>query len=475
MAVPNVAACWEASLILGLRNILRDERTVKLFRMRSVDWTRRRSLTVEVVVGVILQGHKFSFGNALNRAFGSLGQLDQVPTPSALCQARHKLKPEIFLHLTRAVVEHFYTLPRREITFGPGIQPMVQPGVRFAESATGSQNLCCLVWRGRRLVAVDGTKWNLPDTEANRLLFGTAKNQNNPEGRAQGQGLILYDLLNDLGLHAVLAKASHGKVSSEKAVLFDGFLEHTQHQDIVVLDRGFAAYSVIAFLTHHRRDCVIRLPRTTFKAAREFWESSNHDVFVEIGVTPDQKAFVLKHHLPLKVKLRLVKVTLPNGDIEVLATSLVDKARYPREDLAEVYHQRWQIEGYIHRLKNIFEIEPFNAQSEQHMLQDFYGVVFLSTLESTLTRNDRFILNEQSRKNHCKHQQQVNRSISYVALTDRVLQLLVVPSTPVEQVLAELHLLFRTSPTLVRPHRSFPRKKNPTASQPPPVSPSSLT
>jgi hypothetical protein len=51
--------------------------------------------------------------------------------------------------------------------------------------------------------------------------------------------------------------------------------------------------------------------------------------------------------------VRLVKVALEGGEMEGLATSLLDRQRYGRERLKEMYGWRWGVETYVDRLKNI--------------------------------------------------------------------------------------------------------------------------
>ncbi|HZS09376.1 MAG TPA: hypothetical protein VFD58_31375 [Blastocatellia bacterium] len=45
--------------------------------------------------------------NALNKFFRELDQLDQLVTASAYCQARQKLRPELFAHLTRVTCDEY--------------------------------------------------------------------------------------------------------------------------------------------------------------------------------------------------------------------------------------------------------------------------------------------------------------------------------------------------------------------------------
>lgn len=64
-------------------------------------------LTLPRVATLILRGHKVSQQNALNKFFRELDQLDQLVTASAYCQARQKLRPELFAHLTRVTCDEY--------------------------------------------------------------------------------------------------------------------------------------------------------------------------------------------------------------------------------------------------------------------------------------------------------------------------------------------------------------------------------
>lgn len=68
-----------------------------------------------------------------------MGELFSVPSASAYCQAKQKVKAEVFVHLSEVLCADFYRL------YGAD-----------DEVAT---------WHGQRLVGADGTYLNLPDTE----------------------------------------------------------------------------------------------------------------------------------------------------------------------------------------------------------------------------------------------------------------------------------------------------------------------
>ena len=140
-------------------------------------------------------------------------------------------------------------------------------------------------------------------------------------------------------------------------------------------------------------------------------------------------------------------------------TTLCDQRRYPTAEFKQVYHWRWNEETYFDRIKNIFEAERFSGLSETAIKQDFFGVIFLSTLESILTKKAQSELAERDRKRKNKTRALVNRAVSYVALVDHVTELLADPRSSTEEVLDDLHLLFIKDPMRNREGRKFERKK----------------
>jgi Transposase DDE domain len=401
---------------------------VARYRVRVQDWSRQRTLTFLRVITLILTGHKHALQNALNRFFRALGLLPQVPTASAYSQARQKLQPALFQHLNTLVVEKFYTLYAAE------------GGVKR--------------WQGRRVVGIDGTMINVPDTASTRAQYTIHRNQHVGGERVQALGSVCYDLLNDLALDATL-----GRQQAEKESLFTSHLRVTIPGDVVVLDRGYADYGVMAFLVHHRRDFVLRLPRRRAGAIRAFWDGARGDEVIELPVPERQVAFVRAQGLAATLRVRLVKIELADGEVEVLATSFLDAKAVPVAALKTLYGWRWGVETYYDRLKNIFEVERFSGRNVRSLEQDFFGLIFLTTLESVLSKQAEAELAQESATAQRKHVAQVNHAVSYLALVDHTVALLLDPPATVEETLATLHFLFKTNPTLHRPGRRFPRKR----------------
>jgi hypothetical protein len=155
----------------------------------------------------------------------------------------------------------------------------------------------------------------------------------------------------------------------------------------------------------------------------------------------------------------LLKVRLPNGEVEVLGTDLLDAQLYPTATFKVVYGWRWTHETYHDRLKNIFEVERFSGQSGQTIKQDFYGVIFLATLESILKKPAQAVLTAQGEARQCRYAPQVNRAVSYVTVLEHIVQLLADTQRSPASTLAAIERLLLTTPTRQRPGRQFPRRK----------------
>jgi len=111
-------------------------------------------------------------------------------------------------------------------------------------------------------------------------------------------------------------------------------------------------------------------------------------------------------------------------------------------------------------LKAIFEVERLSGKTVRAIKQDFYGVLFLATLESVLGKRDEEALAEQQRKRQKKKNgvYQINRAVSYVGMVERVVELLLSEQESGE-ILNQLHHLFRTNPSQARTGRHNERNK----------------
>lgn len=419
----------DCRIVARVRQQLHASGTREKYRIAPGDFSRQPTLTLPRVATLILRGHKVSQQNALNKFFRELNQPEIILTGSAYCQARQKIKPELFVDLNQSVVEEFTALSQADQTWR--------------------------TWRGHRLVGADGTKLNLPDSPQLRAAYSVVGNQHGAAGeRVQGLAVVLYDLLNDLGLAAHLGPLAH-----EPKVLLDQLIALTEPNDLLALDRNFSDYVLIAWAVHHHRHLLIRCQSNSFGVVEDFLASEHTDQVVTLHCSTRHKtrSELKERGLPQELRVRLLKFTLPTGETEVLLTTLCEEQSYPRDEFYQVYGWRWNQETYYDRIKNIFEVERFSGLSKLAIEQDFHGVIFLATLESTLAQSAQAALTARANTRPAKAQPQINRAVSYVSLLDTTVALLANPELELEAVVEQLHRLLQTNPKYNAPGRQFDR------------------
>ena len=418
------------ALTADMRAQIQRPEFVASHRRRPQDFSRKRELTFPRVLLFVLQKGVKGLQNRLAEFYEGLERLalpehessagqGWAVTKGALSQARIKLAHTAFIALNEQAV-----LPN-------GYAPAHPESVAR--------------WRGHRLCAIDGSLVRLPASKALGEHFGWSEsgNEKGPCGprHVQARASVYFDLLNRLGLDARLEPFATGERTL--AVL------HTcamQAGDVVLLDRGYCGVEGFLTLLAAGVDFIARVPRNWVPAARALFAANRAGVSVVVALGDGA------------LRVRLVTVRLSTGELEVLATSLLDETLYPSEAFGEVYHLRWGVETYYHVLKDRLEIERWSGESLEAVRQDFFSSVLLTNVESVLSEPAQAHLSATDRQR--KQALQVNRAQSFHAIKSHALELFF-SSLPAEELLERLTRLMRASPVAKRPGRKVPRKPTP--------------
>jgi hypothetical protein len=423
----------EIALVETLRGHICRRDFLARHRLRPADFTRERQLTFPVVMLFTLQKSSKSIQRHLHEFLDELseGELFESVTPGAWTHARAKLKHTAFIELNHACVLPAIYAPTRR-----------QPVQR---------------WRGHRLLGVDSSIVRLPNQVALRTEF-TPVEVTNDRGKvgihyAEARMSVVYDLLNRAGLDGRLEKSTIG----ESALALEQ-LACAERDDVVLNDRGYTGFRYLAGVRQRGQHFVARCSSGSFAVVQELFrkDRAGRSVVVKLWAPRAERAELKRLGLPLELKVRFVSLRLPTGELEVLATSLLDEKRYPTGDFLPLYHRRWNHETFYGVMKGRLDLENFSGRTPEAVRQDFHSTLLLCNLESVLTASTDAALQETS-ANH-KHPKQVNRAVSFHALKDQLLPLLY-SELPAEMVLAKLQQWFSGSPVSVRASRKVPRMK----------------
>ena len=212
--------------------------------------------------------------------------------------------------------------------------------------------------------------------------------------------------------------------------------------DVVINDRGYCGLDWFLRVRATGAHFLCRVPRRWHRAADACFAA--HEPGQSVVIEVNSAAMQRRAGLPTgALSVRLVSVRLPSGDLEVLATSLLDEQRYPTAGFKEVYGLRWGVETYYGALKGHLEVERFSGETLEAVRQDFFSSVFLSNVESILSAPAQALLSVgDARRRH--------RAQSFHALKAHALDLFG-SDLPIEEVLRKLTRLMRATPTARRP------------------------
>jgi len=420
------------SLIKQLRHRLVAPDFCARHRRRATDFTRQCVLTFPVLMLLLLQKSLKSLQTHLHEFLSQLADDAHAVglSSGALTHARAKLRASAFTELNQTVLDAVY----------------------------GSEHAALVQrWHGHRLLAVDSSLLRLPKSDALGEQFGWVQcaNHHGPQERyPQGRVSVLYDVLNQIALDPRLVASTVAETA-----LAHEHLVQVQPGDVLLSDRGYTGYRWLVAVRAAGAHFVSRCSRGSFSAVQQLFRRNEAGVSVVIRLTApsDVRAECHARGWPLELAVRLVTVRLPSGELEVLATSLLEAAAYPTEELAAVYWRRWGQETYYGRLKGRLDLEHASGTSVEAVEQDFQASVLLANVESVVTGPAQAQLSVRT----AGRQQAavVNRAVSLHALKHRLIELLS-SQRPAEQVLAELTGWFQANPVSVRPGRAVERRES---------------
>lgn len=364
-------------ILSALRCFTMMEKIPDLYKESPSDFTRSRKLPFGRVLILLLRKSGAGIQNGLDALSRALGLISGAPADmackSAFCQQRQKMKPEAVKAMNALFVKEFYT--------------------------ENDENVG--LWRGYRLLAVDGSVIDLPACAGLKsYLAKTGEGTLRPMARVSA----LYDPINKVFADVSLSATSVG----ERALA----LAHLKHcapgKDLILYDRG---YPSAAFIGEHLTagvDFVMRAPVGFNGPCSRFIASGAPEA---IAVFADGK-----HKWPV----RLVRVELPSGP-ELLITSLMDMQEYPHGVFKPLYALRWGIETRYDVLKNTLVVENFSGRDEKTVLQDFYGSIMALNLQALFENGAKEVLQEGT--GHRRLRYQTNTSLSVGFLRDRMFEL----------------------------------------------------
>ena len=307
-------------------------------KRETKDFTRKVKLGFSDVIKFVIGKTGNGFG--LER-YNFCKKVDIEVTTSAICQARDKVKYTAFERL-----------------------------LHESSKAIKPTNL----YKGYRITSYDGMQGELPRTPELMKKYRPHETAQYPMFHAMAE----YDVLNCCYTNALFAPAP----ADERELACKLLIKHDyEGKEIFLLDRGFPSIRMIQMLKKSGKKYVMRVSKSFLREVNEFTKSKARDKEIQVFYDKRRKATsrVSFEGDEYKFTLRCVKISLSNGEIEILITNLTKDEMSERE-IGELYNLRWRIETAFLDLKYAVHVEDFMGKKEEFIKQEFFASLIQANL-----------------------------------------------------------------------------------------------
>lgn len=273
--------------------------------------------------------------------------------------------------------------------------------VRLSAQELESQANLSWLWKGRHAKIVDGFTFTMPDTSANQETFPQLATQTPGVGFPIARVCAIVSLAT-ASVCDVAIGPYVGKQTGESALLRE-MLESFEKNDIAVFDRYFGSYMMLAMLSLRGVDSCARLHQARHSDFRRGRRLGTDDHLITWDRPPQPNWMSPEEYarIPETMQLREIRfqVTEPGKETEIITviTTLTDATEYSKEDIAELYGFRWNVEVDILQIKQTLNLDHVRCKSPEMVLRELWVTLLAYNLIRKLTATAAAVHDKQPR------------------------------------------------------------------------------
>ena len=225
-----------------------------------------------------------------------------------------------------------------------------------------------------RLMAIDGTVFNTPETDANVKAFGRSSNQYGPGAYPQ----VRCVLLAECGSHAVVGlHIDRYDVSEVHGA--HRFLEQVGPDMLVMVDAGITSGGFLEHVRERRAHALGALEAGAWEHLGKQRRLADGSVLAWVPPTRKGQAQYPVHR-GMWVRIISYRITderLGEKDkVYRLVTTLLNPRVAPALELVALYHERWEIELVIDEIKTHerSQRKVLRSKTPEGVYQELYGI-----------------------------------------------------------------------------------------------------
>ena len=234
---------------------------------------------------------------------------------------------------------------------------------------------------GRRVFALDGVMYKTFDSAENRDYFGIPGSSRGETAFPQLRTVQLADVANRF-----IVEVEFGPCSTSEQKLTERLLPRIPVGSLLLLDRNFYAFELLCAIVSHGCDFVVRAKTGKTAAKPELVEVlSVGDELVVLSCPPYSRR--LHPDLPANLRLRRIRYRVDGGDTVEALTTILDPELVPKEEIADLDHDRWEVETSADEQKThlcncatVNRPVPFRGKTPERVEQELYSTLLAYNL-----------------------------------------------------------------------------------------------
>lgn len=333
----------------------------------NVDFTRVRKLPIKDLINILLVKESKSITSELLEYFP---KVKQIPTASAFIQQRNKLNSSAIKSINDTFVNSFDNFKSHKDYF---------------------------------ILAEDGTDVNIPKP---KTVDDTQVKMGPNKPYYQFHVNALYDCLNHVFYDLSIDSASKKQESNALIKLMNN--HNYPQKSIIICDRGYENYNLIANFLKNKQKFLIRVKDITSKNGILYnlhQDNDEFDIVINKIFTRKQKYFQKGNqgkytYVPssssfdcfpkedefFEMHFRVIRFKLSNDTYECLVTNL-EENEFSAIEIRELYSFRWSEESAFRTLKYTIGMLYFTAINRDFIKQEIYAAILLSNLGAIIANN----------------------------------------------------------------------------------------
>ena len=219
-------------------------------------------------------------------------------------------------------------------------------------------------WHGRRVKVVDGSSVSMPDTPANQERYPQ------PSAQTAGCGFPVMRIVAVFSLGTgVLLDLAKGTLKVHERTLFRQLWDNFQAGDVALADTGFCSYGDFYYLGLRGVDCVMPNHQKRKVGLDMIKRLGKGERLVEWHKGPCPRWLTEEEWRDVPDRLRVREITthvdLPGYRTEklVTVTTLLDRRKFPKAAIEELYRRRWMAELWLRDIKTALGMEILRCQT----------------------------------------------------------------------------------------------------------------